>query len=171
MKPQRPFWLRLIPSSIIINIATLGPLGRVKKAPGTVGSVAGLIWFTLFFLPTGIATYLILGGLTVVFAVVICGEAEIRLQKVDPGEIILDEFIAIPFCFIGLQTFLDQGQAWLIILVGFLLFRLFDIVKPFGIARLQRLEGGFGVVVDDVASALATAVCLNVLVRSTPFFV
>ncbi len=170
MRPRRPLWLRLAPSSIIINLATLGPLGRVKKGPGTVGSVAGLVWFTFVFFRADIATYVIVGGLSVLLAVIICGEAEVRLQKVDPGEVILDEFVAIPFCFIGLQTFLWEGQAWLIILVGFVLFRLFDIVKPFGIARLQRLEGGLGVVVDDLAAAFATALCLNLLVRYTPFF-
>lgn len=170
MKPQRPFWLRLIPSPIIIALATLGPLGRVKKAPGTVGSVAGLIWFTFFFLQHGLAAYVILGGFSVLFAVVVCGEAEVRLQKVDPGEIILDEFVAMPLCFIGLQTYLADGQTWLIILAGFAFFRLFDIVKPFGIRRLQRLESGFGVVVDDVAAAFATAICLHLLVRLVPGF-
>lgn len=171
MKPHRPLWLRLLPSSLIVGLATLGPLGRVRKGPGTVGSIAGLVWFTFLFHQHGVVTYLILGGLSVLFAVVVCGEAEVRLQKVDPGEIILDEFVAMPLCFIGLQPYLGEGRAWLIILVGFALFRLFDIVKPFGIKRLQSLQAGFGVVVDDIAAAVATAVCLQLLVRLTPFFV
>lgn len=170
MKLNRPIWLQLAPSSLIINLATLGPLGQVKKGPGTVGSAAGLVWFTFLFWYAGPLTYLLLGGLSLVFAVLVCGEAEIRLQKVDPGEVVLDEFLVMPFCFIGLQPYLSTGQAWMIILVGFLLFRLFDIAKPFGIKRLQRLEGGLGVVADDFAAALATAVCLHLLVRLTPFF-
>lgn len=172
MRPQRPLWLRLLPSPIVIAIATLGPVGRVRKAPGTVGSVAGLVWFTLAFYQVTLAGYLILGGLSVVVAILFCGEAEVRLQKVDPAEIVLDEFVAIPFCFIGLQAYLFEGPGrdWLILLAGFLLFRLFDIVKPFGIRKLQRLHGGLGVVADDFAAAFATALCLHILVLTTPFF-
>lgn len=171
MKYNRPIWLRMLPSAIVVNIATLGPVGRVRKGPGTVGTVAGLVWFTLLFYQATMIGYLLLGGLSVAFAILICGEAEVRLQKNDPSEVVLDELVAVPFCFIGLQPYLWEGQAWLIILVGFLLFRLFDIVKPFGIASLQRFEGGIGVVVDDLAAAFATAICLHILVQTTPFFV
>lgn len=168
---RRPLWLRLLPAVVVVNIATLGALGRVRKGPGTVGSVAGLVWFTIFFFYAPPISYFVLGALSVVAAILFCGEAEVRLQKVDPGEIVLDEFVAIPFCFLGLQPYLWHGRAWLIILAGFLLFRLFDIVKPFGIKRLQSMHGGLGVVLDDLAAAVATAFCLHLLVRYTPFFV
>ncbi len=167
---HRPLWLRLLPPTVVVNIATLGPLGRMGKAPGTVGSVAGLLWFTVFFFYGTAVTYVVLGGLSVVVAILFCGEAEIRMQKIDPGEVILDEFVAIPFCFLGLQAYLWEGRAWLVVLCGFLLFRFFDIVKPLGIRRLQRMEGGLGVVVDDLAAAFATALCLNLLAIYTPLF-
>jgi phosphatidylglycerophosphatase A len=169
MRP-RPLWLRLLPTSVVVNLATLGPLGRVRKAPGTVGSVAGLVWFTLFFFYAPSITYVVLGGISIVIAILFCGEAEVRLKKVDPGEIILDEFVAIPFCFIGLQPYLWEGRAWLIVILGFLFFRLFDIVKPFGIKRLQSMHGGLGVVLDDLAAAFATALCLHLLANFTTLF-
>ncbi|HLS27023.1 MAG TPA: phosphatidylglycerophosphatase A [Opitutales bacterium] len=171
MRWKQPLWLRLLPSPLVINLATLGPVGRVKRGPGTAGSAVGLIWFTLFFFRAGWFEYLLLGGLSVVVAIAICEEAEIRLQKRDPGEVVIDEFVAIPFCFLGLQPYLNEALAWLIILVGFLLFRVFDIAKPFGIRRLQKLEGGFGVVVDDLVAALATAFCLHLFVYFTPFWI
>jgi phosphatidylglycerophosphatase A len=165
-----PIWLRLLPSRYVINIATLGPIGRVRKAPGTVGTVAGLVWFTLFFFQAGPLGFMILGGLSIWVAVVFCGEAEVRLGKVDPSEVVLDEFVAVPFCFLGLQPYLWEGRTWAVVLAAFLLFRLFDILKPFGISRLQKLQGGAGVVADDLAAALATCICLHLLAHFTPFF-
>ncbi len=170
LQAPRPVWLRLLPDRTVISVATLGAAGRVKKAPGTVGTAAGLVWFTFVFFSAGPLVYLFIGGLSLVFAVLFCGEAELRLQKVDPGEVVLDEFVAVPFCFIGLQPALHAGPAWLAILAGFLVFRLFDIVKPFGIRRLQRLPGGIGVVADDFAAAIATAVVLHLFVRFAPWF-
>lgn len=166
----RPLWLRMLPSGVVINIATLGPAGRVRKGPGTVGSLAGILWFTLFFVHATPLGYLLLGGMSIAAAVLFCGEAEIRLRKIDPGEIVLDEFVAIPVCFLGMQPYLLEARPWLVILCGFALFRLFDIIKPFGIKRLQRYEGGWGVVADDLAAAVATAVCLHLLARFTPLF-
>lgn len=167
-----PLWLRLAPSRYIINMATLGPVGRVGKAPGTAGTAVGLLWFTFFFYQASPFIYLFVGGLSVAFAVAVCGEAEIRLGKRDPGEIVLDEFVAVPFCYMGLQPYLvgEGSQGWAIILAGFVIFRIFDILKPFGISRLQKIEGGAGVVVDDLAAAGATAICLHILVRVVPFF-
>jgi phosphatidylglycerophosphatase A len=165
-----PIWLQLLPSRYVIAIATLGPVGRVRKGPGTAGTAVGLVWFTLFFYHGNLLSYLLLGGFSIWFAIALCGEAEVRLGKSDPSEVVLDEFVAVPFCFLGLHPYLLDGRGWAVVLAGFVLFRLFDIAKPFGIARLQKLPGGAGVVVDDLAAAVATCLCLHLLVRLTPFF-
>jgi len=94
-------------------------------------------------------------------AVALCGEAEIRLEKQDPGEVILDEFVAIPLCFLGWPALLAAMPAWGALIAGFALFRLFDIVKPLGISRLQALPGGWGVVIDDTAAALVSCATLH----------
>ena len=99
------------------------------------------------------------------FAVGICGEAEKRLKKVDPGEIIIDEVVAMPICFIGLKPFIADGHGAIVLIGGFLVFRVFDILKPFGIKKLQRYYGGFGVVIDDVVAGLATCAVMNVALR------
>lgn len=162
MDLRQPSWPRFLPAQMVLNFATLGPIGRLPKAPGTWGSVAGLLYFTLFFYPMGVLGTLIFGAAGLYLAVAMCGEAEFRLGKRDPGEVVLDEFMAIPFCFLGWQSLLAVAPPWAIFLAGFALFRLFDIWKPFGIRRLQDLPDGWGVVADDVAAALATSIVLQI---------
>ena len=94
-------------------------------------------------------------------AVAMCGEAEFRLGRRDPGEVILDEFAAMPLCFLGWPVLARLWPAWAVFIAGFLLFRLFDIAKPLGIRKLQDLPGGWGIVVDDVAAALAVCAVLH----------
>lgn len=159
---QRLTWSRLLPSPVVKSIATLGPLGFWGKAPGTVGSIAGTLWFTIMFLRLSPFWYLIFFIFTTYLAMEICGEAEDRMLKHDPGEIILDEFVAMPLCYLGLQPYFLVGPAWLYILAGFILFRFFDIVKPLGINKLQNIPGGLGIVLDDLGAAMATCSTLHI---------
>lgn len=164
---KHPDWARFLPSAFVVGVATLGPLGRLK-APGTWGSLAGIAWYGAVCAPLGWfgGLLIVLGGLYL--ALVFCGEAERRLARTDPPEVILDEFVSMPIVLAAFPDHLSRPHAWLIILFGFLLFRLFDILKPFGIARLQRFPGGVGVLIDDVAAALAACAVLQVIVRFTP---
>jgi phosphatidylglycerophosphatase A len=165
MKFQQPIWPRFLTTATVLGFATLGPIGRKLPAPGTWGSVAGLLYFTVFFYPLGIVGTLIFSAIGAYLAVALCGEAEFRLARKDPGEVILDEFIAIPLCFLGwrqlAEGLIPPSWVWIIFLVGLGLFRVFDILKPFGIRRLQELPGGWGVVVDDVVAALATCAVMH----------
>ncbi len=155
-------WAQGLPSNWVIQFATVGKLGYVSKAPGTIGSALGMIWFLVFFFPTSIFGYVILLGVSLYFAMGLCQEAENRLFQRDPGEIILDEFVAMPVCFLGLQFYWSNWTLfWISVGLGFVYFRFFDIAKPLGIRRLQELPGGFGVVLDDVAAALATNLSLQ----------
>lgn len=168
MKLEQPIWPRFLPSNMVLACATLGPVGH-RRAPGTWGAAAGLLYFTVFFWPLGYwpgsafwMTVFSLPGLYL--AVAMCGEAEFRLGRHDPSEVVLDEFAAIPLCFLGWSALARPPGGlppWAVCLTGFLLFRLFDIAKPFGIKRLQRLPAGWGIVADDVAAALAACVVLH----------
>ena len=162
MRLAQPLWPRGWPTPVVLACATLGPLGRWLPAPGTWGSLAGLLYFALFFYGASAFGNLLASMAGGYFAVALCGEAEHRLRKKDPGEIILDEFVALPLCFLGWRALAAHWPAWVLLLAGFGLFRLFDIVKPFGIRRLQSLPGGWGVVADDFAAALATCATLHV---------
>lgn len=161
-----PRWPVHLSSRLVVGAATLGPLGRWGRAPGTVGSLAGLLFFAVA-LPRFEALEIV--AITVVLswaAVGFCGEAERRLGQKDPGFVILDEFVAIPLCFTGWQELAAIVPAWVVLFGGFGLFRLFDIWKPFGIRRLQRLPGGWGIVVDDLAAAALSCAVLHGIVRA-----
>lgn len=158
---SQPSWPRVLPNWLVTGCATLGPLGRTLPAPGTWGSLAGLLYFALFFERAGDGAILIASAIGGYLAVGICGEAEVRLRKRDPGAIILDEAIAIPLCFLGWRTLAGVAPEWVVLLAGFALFRLFDIWKPLWIGQLQSLRGGWGVVADDLAAALAACGTLH----------
>jgi phosphatidylglycerophosphatase A len=165
MSFAHPLWPRFLPTHTVLALATLGPIGRSRHAPGTWGSLAGLIYQLIFFhyLSPLVAALVALPGLWL--AVVVCGEAEFRLGQRDPGQVVLDEFAVMPLCFLGWPTmiavFPDKTWVWAVLLAGFAVFRFFDILKPLGIARLQNLPGGWGVVADDAAAALATCATLH----------
>jgi phosphatidylglycerophosphatase A len=82
----------------------------------------------------------------------------------DPPSIILDEFCAMPLCFLGIERFAGQVAVWKILLCGFCIFRLLDVLKPFGIRALERFRGGVGIMVDDMAAALMTCLALHVII-------
>jgi phosphatidylglycerophosphatase A len=161
MKLTQPIWPRFLPTGTVLAFATLGPIGRRLPAPGTWGSVAGLLYFTVVVYPMGLPAALAFGALGTYVAVALCGEAEFRLGQKDPGEVVLDEFVAIPLCFLGWPALVGPLPVWAVFLAGFGLFRFFDILKPLGIARLQNLTGGWGVALDDTAAALATCLTLH----------
>jgi phosphatidylglycerophosphatase A len=144
-------------------MATLGPVGLQRRAPGTWGSAAGLLFFAICFHPLGIVESLVAIAALAYFAVGVCGEAEIRLGKHDPGEVILDEFVAMPLCFLGWPMIIGPGLIPFLglMLAGFALFRFYDIKKPLVINSLQDLPGGWGIVLDDTAAALATCATLH----------
>ena len=164
MKPTHPTWLRGLPTGLVVGAATLGPLGKRLPAPGTWGSAAGLLAYLVFLHRLPDIAVLLLTVALLGLAAVVCGEAEIRLRRADPGEVILDEFLAMPLCFLGWRLLAGQGwPVWGVLLAGFALFRAFDILKPPPIRGLQRLPAGWGVVADDAAAAVATCATLHLL--------
>jgi phosphatidylglycerophosphatase A len=128
-------------------IATGAGLGRIPFAPGTAGSLLGAaLCFPLLRLPWPVylgATILLTG-----VAVWAAGRMAGDLRQPDPPQIVIDEIAGMWFAAIGLPPALYD------VAVAFLLFRLFDVVKPAPVPRLERLPGGFGIVADDVAAGL-----------------
>ena len=151
---------------LIVGLATLGPIGKKLPAPGTFGSLTALAVFGgLSATQMGDNPMIIHCSFAILalLSISICGQAERILGKEDPQEVILDEFVAQPLVFIGTPLSFGQDSiltSLLILACGFALFRFFDILKPIGISRLQKLPGGLGVVADDVAAAGAAGLCL-----------
>ncbi len=145
---------------IILFCATLGGIGYFPKAPGTYGSFVGLL-IPIYLEPyISLKAYSLGLSLGIFLAIGCCHVAERLMGHKDPSAVVLDEAIAMPLCFWGVQSFGPKGLFWLL---GFALFRFFDIWKPLGIKKLQYLPGGLGIVVDDLAAALCVNACLRVL--------
>ena len=129
--------------------------------PGTFGSLVGLLWFALLLCTNSFLWFLIgtLAGIPI--SVWLCGRAETILDQKDPSSVVMDEIVAIPFCFLAALTqfFLTEHALvginffvhhWQVILMTFFLFRVFDIWKPWPIRGSQSLRGGWGVTIDDL---------------------
>lgn len=148
--------------------------GRMRPAPGTWGSAVGLAWAALLVLACPPSLFWILSIAAVPPAIWICGQAERILGETDPSSVVLDEIVAMPFCFCPwllkatdfLAGTVNRDRAHpepTIFLVAFVLFRFFDVLKPPPIRQLQRLPGGWGVVVDDLVAAGVAGVVLVLL--------
>ena len=140
-------------------IATGFYSGYLPKAPGTWGSLVGLLLFFLLHtlsLPVYLA---IVAGLFMVGSFA-AGEAEKIMDHQDPGLVVIDEIVGM------LITMTAVPATPLVMALGFILFRVFDIAKPFPILLVdQRLHGGVGIMLDDVIAGIYSLVILQVLVR------
>lgn len=159
-------WVQLVPEAWVRGLAGIGGLGTHfrRRAPGTWGSAAGLVWYAVLFHFAHPLGYLLLLLASFYVAWAICDELEARLDLKDPNWVILDEFVAVPLCFLGLQPAMaatGQHMTWAWLLAGFALFRLFDTWKPLFIDKLQDKPGGAGVVLDDAAAAGVTCILLH----------
>ena len=154
--------------SFLFQLATLGPLGRKFPAPGTIGSIFGILFFSLLnvLFELEIRTIVAVSLPLILIGIPICTHAERILKETDPKSVIWDEFSVIPLIFIfledsSLHTSNTHFLFWTI--SGLLLFRALDILKPLGINKLQNLPSGLGVMTDDIAAALISAAVLGVL--------
>lgn len=142
---------------VIVAIATGLYSGMISKAPGSWGSAFAMIpWY--FCRNLSFVNYLILLLVLLVVGTLAAGSAEKILDQPDPGCIVIDEIAGI---FITLTLAPNHPLAWVI---GFLLFRLFDIIKPFPVSWLDsHLHGGIGIMMDDVAAGIYSLVCLQLI--------
>jgi len=149
-----PFFPRLI--------ATVGFIGYSPLAPGTMGSL--VIALVFFLLPPYLPMWPQIIGLLVLFAIAVWSaqavadaQRHVTSGKIDPQEIVIDEVMgmAVTLAFVPLN--------WKTIGLGFLLFRLFDVTKPFPVRRFEKLPGGWGIVMDDVMAGVYANVGLRVI--------
>ena len=146
---------------------TMFSLGRIGFLPGTFGSLATVIFLFVCFHILNISSNIILIILVIAFAysfIAIKNYTENNENK-DPGEIIIDEFIgqAIPIYLYEIShgTEKTMDQALIIYTVCFILFRFFDILKPFPVSYFDRKhKNSFGVVMDDVCAGLYVVLSL-----------
>jgi len=146
---------RLRPSYIL---STWFGCGLSPIAPGTAGSAAAIA--IAYFLPIPPYAFALMAILITPLGIWAAGETAKQIGKEDPGLVVIDEVA-------GQWLTLAAAAAinWKSLLAAFLLFRLFDIFKPFPVNRLEALPGGLGIMADDLAAGLYAALVIFVLGR------
>lgn len=147
---------------LAVFIATVGYCGYFPIAPGTVGSAAGLVFYLLVWwsqspiVEVGLIVALFAAG---VWAGTI---TERYFGGIDPGPIVLDEVVGMLITL----AFIPVGVAGA--LAGFVLFRIFDVVKPYPAGRFEQLHGGLGVMADDAMAAVYANLSLRLVIWLLP---
>ena len=152
MKPVKvePNWFNPI------HLLALGfGSGAAPKAPGTWGTLAAvLIYWPLSQLSPD--HYLLMLLVTSVMGIYICGQTARDLGVHDHGSIVWDEFVGFWI------TMFAAPVGWVWVVVGFILFRFFDIIKPWPISWIdKKITGGFGIMLDDVIAGVMAAAVLQ----------
>ena len=140
-------------------IATGFYSGYLPKAPGTWGSLVGLL---LFFLLHTLSLEIYLAVIASIFLLgtFAAGEAEKIMDHPDPGLVVIDEIVGM------LITMIAVPATPLLMVLGFILFRIFDIWKPFPVNFFdQRFHGGLGIMLDDIMAGIYSLIILHVLIR------
>ncbi|MFP4236518.1 MAG: phosphatidylglycerophosphatase A [Desulfonatronovibrio sp.] len=154
--------------SVLTSVATLSFIGRLPKAPGTWGSLAAVVAAPWLFIPFSVSTKILILIILFFAGSLACSAAEKMYGRKDPGQAVIDEVLG------QWTVFLFISQASLSVLVlGFILFRIFDISKPFPIRRSERwLPGGYSVMLDDLLAGIYAllALILTVELLLKPFF-
>jgi phosphatidylglycerophosphatase A len=133
--------------------------GLTPWLPGTAGTLAAvpLYWLAVHWLP--FSGYLALLLAAFLIGIYVCGRAAHKLGVHDHGGIVWDEFVGFWI------TMVAVPPDWLWVLLGFVLFRIFDMAKPWPIKAVdRRVSGGFGIMLDDVLAGLAAWACLHGLI-------
>jgi len=131
-----------------VFVATCAHVGYAPVAPGTFGSLAALVLY--YLIRRQQSTAVELGAIAVIIVIGLWSatEAEHHFGGIDPGPVVIDEVVGM------LMTLaLHPVNIWGAI-VGFLIFRVLDVVKPWPARRLELLPGGFGVVLDDMMAGV-----------------
>ena len=140
---------------LAVFVCSFGYIGFFPVAPGTVGSAAGVAVYLAARSVDVPHLELILIVAFAVAGIVLTRPCEEDLRCIDPGPIVIDEVMGM------LITLFMIPVGWGGILLGFLLFRALDVVKPFPARQLERLHGGFGVMADDAMAALYAHILLR----------
>jgi len=141
----------------ILFLATGFGVGYSPVAPGTLGTLVAIpVYYFLSNIQPPLYEITLVGFLFL--CVWVSGNAEIFIGRKDDQRIVIDEIIGF------LITMLWVPQTIRFVIIGFLLFRFFDILKPFPIRRLEKgFKGGFGVVLDDVVAGVYANIILRLI--------
>ena len=143
-------------------IATCGYIGFVPVAPGTFGSAAGLLVFAAVRSSGSQAVEVLTIVALFLIGIWSSTEAEHHFGGIDPAPVVMDEVVGM------LITLAFLPVNWIGALVGFLVFRVLDVYKPWPAARFERLQGGLGVMADDGMAAVYGNLVMRALLLIAP---
>ena len=135
------------------TIATVGPVGHIPRVPGTAGSLVGLL---VAWILSGSSIHQLAGCLVAIgLALWSAGPTAKKIGSSDPPQIVIDEVAGMMVALVALPV------SFKVYVAGFLLFRFFDVVKPFPIRKAQELPGSLGIVLDDLLAGLFSHLVLR----------
>lgn len=144
--------------------------GFLPNAPGTWGSFFAL--FPIYFIGVhgpwyGMALFTLLCSVITIW---VSEECE-KVWGGDPSPLVMDEFAGQGMAFIAISFWEPELLTYniLLLIAGFFIFRFFDIKKPLGVDDLQKLPGGWGILVDDLLAGFYTFLCLSILLYAISF--
>jgi phosphatidylglycerophosphatase A len=144
--------------AFILFIAQGAFSGRFPIAPGTAGTAVGVL---LYLLINGLplTAYLLVCALVAGIGTWAAEEAEKLLGKKDSPSIVIDEIAGYVLAMVMIPP------TWGLVIVGFFLFRFFDILKPWPLRRLEKMRGGAGIMLDDIGAAIYANIVLQIIAR------
>ncbi|HEX5473314.1 MAG TPA: phosphatidylglycerophosphatase A [Vicinamibacterales bacterium] len=147
---------------LAVVLATVVFCGYFPVAPGTVGSAAGLVVYLLVWWTH--SRLVEVGLIVVVFALGTWSGtiAERHFQLIDPGPVVIDEVLGM------LITLAFIPAGWSAALAGFVLFRIFDVIKPYPASRFERFHGGLGIMADDAMAGVYANLALRLAMWLVP---
>ena len=144
---------------VAFQIATLFRTGFVQGAPGTIGSMIGLMLYVTTWMAGGELGVVIFLAWLIGFSIWSSGVTARQLNQKDPTCIVIDEVVGMWVTLVGTQS---HGP---LLLIGFFLFRAFDIFKPFPIRKIEALPGGWGIVLDDIMAGVYANLVLRLIIK------
>lgn len=138
-------------------IASMFYVGKLPIAPGTWGSLAAFVIWLLIIPHISSYTLIVLILVLFGFGVIISSHLENTIDEKDPSIIVIDEWVGQWIALLFLPKSIIWGT------IAFLLFRLFDIWKPFPANKLDKLNGGWGIMLDDVMAGIYSLLIVQIL--------
>jgi phosphatidylglycerophosphatase A len=136
-------------------ISTFFGLGYFPVAPGTITSLVVILAYKFFLYQLSWPLYLLILFLLFLVGVYTSTKFSAESNKKDPRKIVIDEACG------QLLVLFRMSEAWFPVLASFILFRVFDIVKPYPIKKVEALPAGWGIMMDDVVAAIYAGVIIN----------
>jgi phosphatidylglycerophosphatase A len=147
---------------LAVFLATVAYCGYFPIAPGTVGSAAGLVVYLLVWWTRSPILEIALIAATFAAGIWAATHAERYFGGVDPGPVVIDEVLGM------LVTLAFIPAGWSAMAAGFVLFRVFDVIKPFPADRLEKLHGGLGIMADDAMAGVYANIALRLVMWLLP---